>query len=159
MAALHGSGPRTEGLFHVEPGCPTTLHGAGPRVASVPASPLPLFGKVVVMEFVALLKFRPSVPAAERDAALMRRAAWQYPDGRQGDRRVLARCRGSTRSSPCSPRRRSTPLMELEFEWNDVFDISVLPGALAPTRGCGWAPRSSAACQRMQQARLTRGLP
>ena len=33
------------------------------------------------MEFVALLKFRPSVPAAERDAALMRRAAWQYPDG------------------------------------------------------------------------------
>ena len=33
------------------------------------------------MEFVALLKFRPSVPAAERDAALMRRAGWQYPDG------------------------------------------------------------------------------
>ena len=33
------------------------------------------------MEFVALLKFRPSVSAAERDAALMRRAGWQFPDG------------------------------------------------------------------------------
>ena len=31
------------------------------------------------MEFVALLKFRPSVPAAERDAALMRRAAGSTP--------------------------------------------------------------------------------
>jgi hypothetical protein len=33
------------------------------------------------MEFVALLRFRPSVSAAERDAALMRRAGWQFPDG------------------------------------------------------------------------------
>ena len=33
------------------------------------------------MEFVAFLRFRPSVSAADRDAALMRRAAWKYPDG------------------------------------------------------------------------------
>ena len=33
------------------------------------------------MEFIGLLRFRSSVPAAERDAALMRRANWQYPEG------------------------------------------------------------------------------
>jgi hypothetical protein len=33
------------------------------------------------MDYVALLKFRSSVPAAERDGALMRRASWQYPKG------------------------------------------------------------------------------
>jgi hypothetical protein len=35
----------------------------------------------MVMDYVALLKFRSSVPVAERDAALMRRASWQYPKG------------------------------------------------------------------------------
>jgi hypothetical protein len=29
------------------------------------------------MDYVALLSFRPSVSAADRDAALMRRAGWQ----------------------------------------------------------------------------------
>ena len=33
------------------------------------------------MEYVAFLKFRESVSAADQDAALMRRAAWKYPDG------------------------------------------------------------------------------
>ena len=33
------------------------------------------------MDYVALLRFRASVPAAERDGALMRRAGWKYPEG------------------------------------------------------------------------------
>ena len=38
------------------------------------------------MDFVALLKFRSSLTAAERDAALARRATWKYPE----DIRVIA---------------------------------------------------------------------
>ncbi len=33
------------------------------------------------MDYVALLTFRSSVTAAERDGALIRRAGWKYPDG------------------------------------------------------------------------------
>ena len=35
------------------------------------------------------------------------------------------------------------PIMEIEFEWDDVFDMTVTPAA-PPTRACGSAPRSSA---------------
>lgn len=34
-----------------------------------------------VMDYVAFLGFRPSISPAERDAALMRRAGWDYPQG------------------------------------------------------------------------------
>lgn len=33
------------------------------------------------MDYVAFLGFRPSISPAERDAALMRRAGWDYPQG------------------------------------------------------------------------------
>ena len=89
------------------------------------------------MEFVALLKFRPSVPAAERDAALMRRAAWQYPDGIK----VVSVFSAET----------IAPLMELEFEWNDVFDISVSP-ALSADEGLRVGPEVFGRLPRMRQA-------
>ena len=101
------------------------------------------------MEFVALLKFRPSVPAAERDAALMRRAAWQYPDGLKviseywpmsGEYQVVSVFSAET----------IEPLMELDFEWNDVFDISVSP-ALSAEEGLRVGPEVFGRLQRMQQ--------
>jgi len=78
------------------------------------------------MEYVAFLRFRPSVSAAERDAALQRRASWQYPDAIKliaeywplsADIHVVSVI--STQDF--------AGLMELTFEWNDVFDISVHP--------------------------------
>jgi Protein of unknown function (DUF3303) len=102
------------------------------------------------MEFVALLKFRPSVPAAERDAALMRRAGWQYPDGLKvvaeywpmsGEYQVVSVFSAET----------IAPLMELEFEWNDVFDITVSP-AMSADEGLRVGPEVFGRLPRMQQA-------
>lgn len=101
------------------------------------------------MEFVALLRFRPSVPAAERDAALMRRAAWQYPDGLKviaeywpmsGEYQVVAVFSAET----------IAPLMELDSEWNDVFDLTVTP-ALSAEEGLRVGPEVFGRLQRMQQ--------
>ncbi len=101
------------------------------------------------MEFVALLKFRPSVPAAERDAALRRRAAWQYPDGLKvvaeywpmsGEYQVVSIFSAET----------IAPLMELDFEWNDVFDLSVSP-ALSAEEGLRVGPEVFGRLLRMQQ--------
>jgi hypothetical protein len=82
------------------------------------------------MEFVALLKFRPSVPAAERDAALMRRAGWQYPDGLK----VIAEywpLSGEYQVVTVFSAESVAPLMEVEFEWDDVFDMTVTPAVSA----------------------------
>ena len=101
------------------------------------------------MEFVALLKFRPSVPAAERDAALMRRAAWQYPAGLK----VIAEywpLSGEYQVVSLFSAESIEPLMELEFEWNDVFDISVSP-ALSAEEGLRVGPEVFGRLPRMQQ--------
>ena len=100
------------------------------------------------MEFVALLKFRPSVPAAERDAALMRRAAWQYPDGLKviseywplsGEYQVVTVFSTET----------IAPIMEVEFEWDDVFDMTVTP-AVSADEGLRIGPEVFGRVPRMQ---------
>jgi hypothetical protein len=101
------------------------------------------------MEFVALLRFRSSVPAAERDAALMRRAAWQFPDGIKvisehwpawGEYQVVTAFSAET----------FAPIMEVEFEWNDVFDVTVVP-AVSAEEGLRIGPEIFGRLQRMQQ--------
>ncbi|MGZ4538589.1 MAG: DUF3303 domain-containing protein [Blastococcus sp.] len=101
------------------------------------------------MEYVGLLRFRPSVPAAERDAALMRRAAWKYPDGitliseywpMSGDYQVVTTFSADS----------IAPIMEVEFEWNDVFDISVFP-AVSADEGLRIGPEVFGRVARMQQ--------
>ena len=101
------------------------------------------------MEFVALLRFRPSVPAVERDAALMRRAAWQYPNGvkviaeywpMSGEYQVVTVFSAET----------IAPIMEVEFEWNDVFDITVVP-AVSAEEGLRIGPEVFGRLPRMQQ--------
>ncbi len=102
------------------------------------------------MDYVALLRFRTSVPAAERDGALMRRAAWKYPDGI----RVIAEYWPISSSatvvtifSTDSP----DALMELELEWGDVFDIDVYP-AVSAEDGLRIGPDVFGRLARMQQS-------
>jgi hypothetical protein len=100
------------------------------------------------MEFVALLKFRPSVPAAERDAALMRRAGWQYPDGLK----VIAEywpLSGEYQVITVFSAESVAPLMEVEFEWDDVFDMTVTP-AVSADEGLRIGPEIFGRIPRMQ---------
>lgn len=82
------------------------------------------------MDYVALLRFRASVPSGERDAALARRATWEYPSDISligeywpfsGDVQVVSIF--STDSVEA--------LLELTLEWEDVFDIDVSPAVSA----------------------------
>jgi hypothetical protein len=100
------------------------------------------------MEFIALLRFRPSVAPADRDAALMRRAAWQYPDGVKviaeywpawGEYQVVTAFAAET----------FAPIMEIEFEWNDVFDVTVIP-AVSAEEGLRIGPEVFGRLPRMQ---------
>ena len=102
------------------------------------------------MEFVALLRFRPSVPAAERDAALMRRAGWQFPDGLK----VIAEywpLSGEYQVVTVFSAETIAPIMEVEFEWDDVFDMTVTP-AVSAEEGLRIGPEIFGRLQRMQQA-------
>jgi hypothetical protein len=101
------------------------------------------------MDFVALLRFRPTVSAAERDAALMRRAAWQYPEGikvlseywpMSGEYQVVSTIAADS----------IAPLMEVQFEWDDVFDVFVYP-AVSAEEGLRIGPEVFGRLQRMQQ--------
>jgi hypothetical protein len=102
------------------------------------------------MEFVALLRFRPSVSAADRDAALMRRASWQYPEGIKtiaeywpisGDQQVVTIFAADS----------VQPIMDVEFEWNDVFDVTVYP-AVSAEEGLRIGPDMFGRLPRMQRA-------
>jgi hypothetical protein len=102
------------------------------------------------MEFVALLRFRPSVPAAERDAALMRRAGWQFPDGLK----VIAEywpLSGEYQVVTVFSAETVAPIMEVEFEWDDVFDMTVTP-AVSAEEGLRIGPEVFGRIPRMQQA-------
>jgi len=101
------------------------------------------------MDYVALLRYRSSVAAAERDAALLRRTTWEYPDGIQviaeywpmsGDVQVISIISTDSVSA----------LLELEFEWSDVFDIDISP-AVSAEEGLRIGPEVFARLRRLQQ--------
>ena len=101
------------------------------------------------MEYVALLKFRPSVSAADRDAALLRRASWKYPDGLTVISEywpLSAEYQVVTVFAADSV----APIMEVLFEWDDVFDISVFP-AISAEEGLRVGPEVFGRLSRMQQ--------
>jgi hypothetical protein len=82
------------------------------------------------VDYVAFLKFRPSLSAAERDGALMRRASWQYPAGT----RVIAEywpAAGDIQVVSIFSVDEYRPVMELLLEWGDVFEIAVHPAVSA----------------------------
>lgn len=82
------------------------------------------------MDYVALLKFRSSVPAAERDGALMRRASWEYPKGV----RMIAEywpMSSAVQVVTIFTADSFEQVLELELEWSDVFDIDIHPAVAA----------------------------
>src|SRR5215211_269224 len=82
------------------------------------------------MDFVALLKIRSSASAAEANAALGRRAAWKYPEGIQ----VIAEywpLSSAVQVVSILSADSIEKIMEVVFEWSDVFDIDVYPAATA----------------------------
>jgi hypothetical protein len=101
------------------------------------------------MDFVVLLKFRSSVSAAESDAALGRRAAWKYPNGVQ----VIAEywpLSSAVQVVSILSADSFEKIMEIVFEWNDVFDTDVYP-AVSADEGLRIGPGVFARLSRMQQ--------
>lgn len=82
------------------------------------------------MDYVATLTFRSSVSGEARDAALMRRAGWEYPE----NIRLIAEywpMAAAPQVISIFSTEDPAALMELEMEWNDVFDISMHPALSA----------------------------
>ena len=101
------------------------------------------------MEFVALLKFRSTLSAAEADAALGRRAAWKYPE----DIKVIAEywpLSSAVQVISILAADSIEKLMELFFEWDDAFDIDISP-AVSAEEGLRIGPEVFARLPRMQQ--------
>jgi hypothetical protein len=101
------------------------------------------------VDYVALLSFRSSLSAAERDGALMRRVAWQYPEGIRPIAEywpVASAVQVVTIFSADS----FDKVMELFFEWNDVFDIDIHP-AVSAEEGLRIGPEVFGRLPRMQQ--------
>jgi len=100
------------------------------------------------MDCVALLRHRPSVSSGDRDAALLRRTAWEYPAGVH----VKAECwpmSGDVQVVSIISADDPAATMELVFEWNDVFDVDVSPAASAEA-GLRIVPEVFGRLQRLQ---------
>ena len=103
----------------------------------------------IVVDYVALLSFRSSVPGAERDGALMRRAGWQYPEGI----RLIAEywpAASAVQVVSIFSADSFDKVLEIIFEWNDVFDIDVHP-AVSAEEGLRIGPEVFGRLPRMQQ--------
>ncbi len=82
------------------------------------------------MDYVGRLSFRASVGGAERDAALLRRASWEYPSGI----RVIAEywpMAADVQVVTIFSADDIAPVWELVAEWEDVFDVDVSPAVSA----------------------------
>jgi hypothetical protein len=104
----------------------------------------------ITVDYVALLSFRSSLSAAERDGALMRRTAWQYPEGIRPIAEywpAAAAYQVVTIFSADS----FDKVMEVLFEWNDVFDIDIHP-AVSADEGLKIGPEVFGRLPRMQQS-------
>ena len=102
-----------------------------------------------IMDYVALLRYRSSASSEERDAALVRRTAWKYPAG------VTVIAEHWLMSSDVAvvtifSTDDVTAIMEVEFEWSDVFDIDVSP-AVSAEDGLRLGPEVFGRLARLQQ--------
>jgi hypothetical protein len=101
------------------------------------------------VDYVALLSFRSSVSGAERDAALMRRAAWQYPAGIRPIAEYWPTA-SAVQVVTIFAADSFDAMMELVFEWDDVFDIDIHP-AVSAEEGLRIGPEVFGRLPRMQQ--------
>ena len=101
------------------------------------------------MDYVALLTFRASAPATERDAGLIRRAGWEYP---AGIKLIAEYWPVSSAVQVVSIFSTEDPaaILELEFQWNDIFDIDVSP-AVSAEDGLRIGPEVFGRLPRLQQ--------
>jgi hypothetical protein len=102
------------------------------------------------MDYVALLTFRSSVTATERDGALIRRAGWKYPDGI----RVIAEywpAAAAVQVVSIFSADNFAAVMEVELEWSDVFDIDIHP-AISAEEGLQVGAEVMGRLTRMQQS-------
>lgn len=80
---------------------------------------------------------------------MSRRASWQYPDGVK----VTTECwplSGEYQVVTVFAADSFAPIMEIVFEWNDVFEISVFP-AVSAEEGLRVGPEVFGRLPRMQQ--------
>ena len=101
------------------------------------------------MDYVGHLTFRQGISAAERDAALMRRAAWEYPAGI----RVIAEywpMADDIQVITIFSADEIAPIWELVSEWDDVFDIDISP-AVSAEEGLRIGPEVFGRLSRLQQ--------
>jgi hypothetical protein len=82
------------------------------------------------MDYVGRLRFRDGASSAERDAALARRAAWDYPSGvapiaeywpMSGDVTVITIFSADDIAA----------VWQLAAEWDDVFHVDICPAVSA----------------------------
>jgi len=100
------------------------------------------------MDYVGRLTFRSSVGSAERDAALMRRAAWEYPSGI----RVVAEywpMAADIQVVTIFSAEDIAAVWELVSEWEDVFDIDISP-AISAEDGLKVGPEVFGRLKRLQ---------
>jgi len=101
------------------------------------------------MDYVAFLSFKSSLSAAERDGALVRRVGWQYPKGVRHIAEYWP-ASGSIQVVTIFSADDYPSVMEVVFEWNDVFDIDVFP-AISAEEGLKVGPEVFGRLPRMQQ--------
>ena len=101
------------------------------------------------MDYVAFLRFRNGVAAAERDAALGRRANWQYPDAVRMIAEYWPMSSDVTVVSIFSTDQ-IDGIFQFQLEWSDVFDIEVHP-AVSAEDGLRIGPDVMSRLTRLQQ--------
>lgn len=100
------------------------------------------------MDYVGRLTFRSSVGAAERDAALLRRASWEYPSGIE----VVAEywpMAADIQVVTIFSTDDIAAVWELVAEWEDVFDVDVSP-AISAAEGLAQGPEVFGRLHRLQ---------
>jgi len=100
------------------------------------------------MDYVALLRYRSSVTSADRDAAIGRRVAWEYP---KGITLIAEYWPMSSNVNVVSifTTDSAEAIMELEFEWSDAFDVDIIP-AVSVDDGLRIGPEVFARLARLQ---------
>jgi hypothetical protein len=101
------------------------------------------------MDYVAFLRIKTSSAAAERDAALGRRASWQYPDTVRMIAEYWPMSSDVTVVSIFSTDQ-IDGVFQFELEWSDVFDIEIHP-AVSAEDGLRIGPELMGRLTRLQQ--------
>jgi Protein of unknown function (DUF3303) len=101
------------------------------------------------MDFVAHMKFRPSLSAAEVDGAMIRRASYEYPEGVK----LIAEYWPISSASQVVAIWSADSIdriLEMALEWDDVFEIDVHP-AISAEDGLRAGPEIFARLPRLRQ--------